>query len=204
MLNSGQSCNAPTRLLVPRTLLAQVCALATQAAEALVVGMPEADPDLGPLANETQHRRVIAMIEEAIAEGARLLTGGTRPPPGCESGCFIAPTLFTDVRPDMAIAREEVFGPVLAILAYDSVEEAVALANDSPYGLSGYVWGGDLAAARDVARRLRTGMVHVNGSSLDSAAPFGGTRMSGNGREWGVFGLEEFLEVKSIYGGAGD
>ncbi|WP_225007076.1 aldehyde dehydrogenase family protein [Novosphingobium percolationis] len=202
MLNTGQSCNAPTRLLVPRARLDEACALAKQAAEAIRVGLPTDDPDMGPVANAAQYARVIAMIEQAVAEGATLLTGGATPPAGLEGGLFVPPTIFRDVTPAMTIAREEVFGPVLAVLAYDSVDEAVALANDSPYGLSGYVWGASMADARAVARRLRTGMVHLNGASLDSAAPFGGYRMSGNGREWGRFGLEEFLEVKSIYGGA--
>ena len=203
MLNTGQSCNAPTRLLVPRPRLDEACDLARQAAEAIRVGMPADGPDMGPIANAAQHGRVVAMIHRAVAEGATLLTGGADAPVGLEGGLFVPPTVFRDVTPDMTIAREEVFGPVLAIIAYDSVEQAIAVANDSPYGLSGYVWGATLAAAREIARQLRTGMVHLNGASLDSAAPFGGYKMSGNGREWGRFGLEEFLEIKSIYGGAG-
>ncbi|ABD27035.1 aldehyde dehydrogenase [Novosphingobium aromaticivorans DSM 12444] len=201
MLNTGQSCNAPTRLLVPRTTLSRVEHLAREAAEAIVVGMPTDNPHMGPVANEAQYRRVIALIEQACHEGTQLLCGGVEPPKSLEHGLFVAPTIFTDVAPDATIAREEVFGPVLAIIPYETVDEAIEIANDSPYGLSGYVWG-DPDAARNVARRMRTGMVHVNGASLDSAAPFGGYRMSGNGREWGVWGLEEFLEVKSIYGGA--
>ena len=199
MFNTGQSCNAPTRMLVPRAHLAEVEAIAKATAEALTVGP---DTDIGPVANEPQYKRVVSLIEQAIAEGSRVLTGGPTPPKGLEGGLFVAPTIFADVAPDALIAREEVFGPVLAIIAYDSLDEAVAIANDTQYGLSGYVWGPDVAAARAVARRLRTGMVHVNGAGLDSAAPFGGYKMSGNGREWGVYGLEEFLEVKSIYGGA--
>lgn len=201
MLNTGQSCNAPTRLLVPRAALAEVDALAKAAAEAITVGMPAANPDMGPVANAAQYTRVISLIDQAVAEGSRLLCGGSAPPAGLEHGLFVPPTIFTDVPPDATIAREEVFGPVLAIIAYDSVDEAVAIANDSPYGLSGYVWGADKDSARAVARRLRTGMVHLNGAGLDSAAPFGGYKMSGNGREWSLWGLEEFLEVKSIYGG---
>ena len=199
MFNTGQSCNAPTRMLVPRGALAEVEAIAKATAEALTVGP---DTDIGPVANEPQYKRVVSLIEQAIAEGSRVLTGGPNPPQGLEGGLFVAPTIFADVAPDALIAREEVFGPVLAIIAYDSLDEAVAIANDTQYGLSGYVWGPDVAAARAVARRLRTGMVHVNGAGLDSAAPFGGYKMSGNGREWGIYGLEEFLEVKSIYGGA--
>ncbi|MGC6328571.1 aldehyde dehydrogenase family protein [Rhizorhabdus sp. FW153] len=202
MLNTGQSCNAPTRLLVPAAQLDAVEALAKATAEAISVGMPAEDPDLGPVANAAQYDRVIALIDQACAEGARLLCGGSAPPAGLEHGLFVAPTIFSGVAPDSTIAREEVFGPVLAIIPYDSVEQAIAIANDSPYGLSGYVWGPDVDSARNVGRRLRTGMVHLNGAGLDSAAPFGGYKMSGNGREWGVWGLEEFLEVKSIYGGA--
>lgn len=202
MLNTGQSCNAPTRLLVPRGMLAEVEALASAAAAAIRVGMPADNPDIGPVANAAQHARVITLIDQARAEGTRLLCGGSTPPAGLEHGLFVAPTIFTDVPPDAIIAREEVFGPVLAIIPYDSVDQAVQIANDSPYGLSGYVWGADKDSARAIARRLRTGMVHLNGAGLDSAAPFGGYKMSGNGREWGRFGLEEFLEIKSIYGGA--
>ncbi len=202
MLNTGQSCNAPTRLLVPRGRLAEVEALASAAAAAIRVGMPSDNPDIGPIANAAQHARVITLIDQACAEGTRLLCGGSSPPAGLEQGLFVSPTIFTDVPPDALIAREEVFGPVLAIIPYDSVDQAVQIANDSPYGLSGYVWGADKDSARAVARRLRTGMVHLNGAGLDSAAPFGGYKMSGNGREWGRFGLEEFLEIKSIYGGA--
>jgi len=202
MLNAGQSCNAPTRLLVPREQLGEVEQLAQAAAGAITVGMPADNPNMGPIANAAQYARVVSLIDQACTEGSRLLCGGSTPPAGLENGLFVAPTIFTDVAPDSTIAREEVFGPVLAIIAYDSVEEAVAIANDSPYGLSGYVWGPDKDSAGAVARRLRTGMVHLNGAGLDSAAPFGGYKMSGNGREWGRFGLEEFLEVKSIYGGA--
>ena len=202
MLNTGQSCNAPTRLLVPRGKLAEVEVLASAAAAAISVGMPTDNPDIGPVANAAQYTRVIKLIDQACAEGTRLLCGGSTPPAGLEHGLFVAPTIFTDVPPDALIAREEVFGPVLAIIPYDSVDEAVQIANDSPYGLSGYVWGADKDSARAIARRLRTGMVHLNGAGLDSAAPFGGYKMSGNGREWGRFGLEEFLEIKSIYGGA--
>ncbi|MEJ2409016.1 MAG: aldehyde dehydrogenase family protein [Novosphingobium sp.] len=202
MLNSGQSCNAGTRLLVARERLEEACAIARDVAESMTVGLPQQNPDLGPIANEPQYARVRGMIGQAIDEGAVLLTGGLALPENVKDGFFVRPTIFRDVTPDMTIAREEVFGPVLSIMAYGTAEEAIGIANDSPYGLSGYVWGGDLEKARAVARELRTGMVHVNGASLDSAAPFGGYKMSGNGREWGVFGLEEFLEIKSIFGGA--
>ncbi|WP_205700603.1 aldehyde dehydrogenase family protein [Croceicoccus sediminis] len=191
MFNSGQSCNAGTRLLVPADRLEEAKAAARTAAQAC---------DIGPIANKAQYGRVIGMIEGAIAEGAELVAGGPEKAEG-QTGYQVAPTVLASVTPDMTVAREEVFGPVIAIMTYDSVEQAIAIANDSPYGLSGYVWGADRAEAGRVAASLRTGMVHVNGAGLDSAAPFGGYKMSGNGREWGVYGLEEFLEVKSVFGG---
>ena len=202
MSNSGQSCNAPSRILVHEAHYARACALAIAAADGLVIGLPDDDPDLGPLANAAHHRRVVAMIDQGIAEGGYLLCGGSAKPPGLEAGLFVRPTLFGRVTPGMMLAREEVFGPVQVIMTYRTEEEAIAIANDSRYGLSGQVWGADMVRVRRVAAALRTGMVHLNGASLDSAAPFGGYRMSGNGREWGVFGLEEFLEVKSVFGGA--
>jgi len=200
MLNSGQSCNAPTRMIVPREQLEKAAELARQTAEALTIGAPDDDADLGPLANEAQYSRVKAMIRQAVDAGAVQLTGENGNLPA--QGYFIRPTVFSEVTYDMAIAREEVFGPVLTLLTYDNVEQAVRIANDSPYGLSGAVWGADRQSAAMVAARMRTGMVHLNGAGLDSAAPFGGYKMSGNGREWGVHGLEEFLELKSVYGGA--
>lgn len=202
MLNSGQSCNAPTRLLVPRDRLDEAKTLAMESIASLTVGMPDAGVFMGPIANEAQYDRVVAMIEQAMGEGAELIAGGAEAPEGLESGLFVTPTVFADVSPDMTIARDEVFGPVLCIMAYDDVNEAVRIANDSAYGLSGYVWGSDIAECGAVAARMRTGMVHINGASLDSKAPFGGYKMSGNGREWGIYGLHEFLEVKSVYGGA--
>lgn len=202
MLNSGQSCNAPTRLLVPRSSLVEVNQIAAATANAMTVGPPQDEPDLGPIANRAQHSRVLSLIEAAIVEGSELIAGGPVCPPELSPGFFVRPTIFSNVDPGMIIAKEEVFGPVLAIIAYDDLDDAVRIANDSPYGLSGYVWGPDETVCRDVAARLRTGMVHINGASLDSAAPFGGYKMSGNGREWGVYGLHEFLEVKSVYGGA--
>lgn len=202
MLNSGQSCNAPTRLLVDRSVLPEVSRIAAETANALSIGPPLSNPDVGPIANHAQYARVTRMICDAIAEGAHLVAGGPNCPPDLAPGFFVRPTVFTGVTTNMTIAREEVFGPVLAIIAYDSLDEAISIANDSPYGLSGYVWGPDVAACKAVAARLRTGMVHINGASLDAAAPFGGYKMSGNGREWGIYGLREFLEVKSVYGGA--
>ncbi|MFN5128872.1 MAG: aldehyde dehydrogenase family protein [Sphingomonadaceae bacterium] len=202
MLNSGQSCNAPTRLLVPRNRLAEAKALACEAAAGLTVGMPNSPAFMGPIANIGQYNRVVAMIDQAIDEGAELIQGGTGKPQDLEQGLFVSPTVFAEVAREMTIAREEVFGPVLCIMAYDDVGEAINIANDSPYGLSGHVWGADIAECRAIAAQLRTGMVHLNGAALDSKAPFGGYKMSGNGREWGVYGLHEFLEVKSVYGGA--
>lgn len=201
MFNSGQSCNAGTRLLVPSDRLEKAHSIARAAAENLSVGMPEDNPDLGPIANKAQYDRVVALIDLAQGEGTELVAGGTEKPDGL-GGYFVQPTVFGNVKPDAAIAREEVFGPVIAIMGYDTVDEAISIANDSPYGLSGYVWGEDTKAAGQVAAQMRTGMVHLNGAGLDSAAPFGGYKMSGNGREWGIYGLEEFLETKSVYGGA--
>lgn len=202
MLNSGQSCDARSRLLVPARDYERAKALAAAAADALTVGHPKDDPFMGPVANEAQYQRVVAAIRAGVADGADLVAGGAAPPAGLAGGCFVRPTVFARVEQGMAIAREEVFGPVLVVQAYDDVEHAIALANDSDYGLSGGVWSADRAAALAVARRLRTGMVHINDAGLDTRAPFGGYRRSGNGREWGVFGLEEFLEAKSVYGGA--
>lgn len=201
MLNSGQSCNARSRLLVPKHKYAEAKILAVKAAENLRMGSPEdPDTDIGPLANKAQYNRVIEMIEMGLEEGAELLIGGTERPHGLDFGYYIPPTIFGDVTSDMRIAREEVFGPVITIHTYDDIEEAIQIANDSEYGLSGSVWSGDHNKACHVASRLRTGMVHINGAGLDSAAPFGGYKKSGNGREWGRYGLEEFLEVKSVYG----
>ncbi|MEM9749555.1 MAG: aldehyde dehydrogenase family protein [Pseudomonadota bacterium] len=202
MSNSGQSCNAPTRLFAPAALYDQVAELAIAAAQKVRVGPPESDAHMGPIANKPQYERVVALIAKGVDEGAELLVGGAERPGGLETGYYVKPTIFGRVTPDMTIAREEIFGPVLSIFLYDDLEEAIEQANASEYGLSGAVWGGDLDRARQVAARLRTGMVHINGAPLDSAAPFGGYKKSGNGREWGRFGLEEFLELKSVYGGA--
>jgi len=202
MSNTGQSCNALTRLLVPASLYEPVAEAAAAAANDLSVGLPSDDPDLGPVANRAQFDRVSSMIRQGIDDGATLLAGGPGMPDGIDAGYFVRPTVFGDVTPSMRIARDEIFGPVLVLMRYSSLDEAVAIANDSDYGLSGYVWGKSRDAAVAVAERLRTGMVHINGAPLDAAAPFGGYKQSGNGREWGVYGLEEFLEYKSIYGGS--
>jgi aldehyde dehydrogenase (NAD+) len=199
--NSGQSCNAPTRMLVPRARLAETAGIAKETAEATVVGDPQGDKtNLGPVASKAQFEKVQKLIEKGIAEGAELVAGGPGRPQGIDRGYFVRPTVFTNVRNDMTIAREEIFGPVLCIIPYDSEEDAVRIANDTPYGLSGYVASGDPDRAFRVASRLRTGNVHLNGASVDYAAPFGGYKQSGNGREWGEFGFEEFLEVKAVMG----
>jgi aldehyde dehydrogenase (NAD+) len=198
--NSGQSCNAPTRLLVPRAQLARAIDIARSVAAHICFDDSQVSSAMGPLANGAQFERVQALIGAAIDQGARLVCGGVGRPEGVTQGYFVKPTVFADVHPHMPIAREEVFGPVLVIIAYDTEEEAIAIANDSPYGLSGYVTAGTLERARAVARRLRTGMVHLNGSKADNGAPFGGYKQSGNGREWGVHGLEDYLEVKSMFG----
>ncbi len=199
--NSGQSCNAPTRMLVPKEHLEEVVDIARRTAEATVVGDPRADgTHMGPVASEVQWNKVQGLIQAGIDEGATLVTGGSGRPDGLTSGFYVKPTVFSDVNNEMTIAREEIFGPVLAIIPYDDEDEAIRIANDTPYGLSGYVSSGDPEHARSVAARLRTGMVHINGASLDAQAPFGGYKQSGNGREWGPHGIDEFLELKSVYG----
>ncbi len=199
--NSGQSCNAPTRMLVPRNRVEDAASVARQVAENTVVGDPKADgTHIGPVVSEAQWNKIQKLIQTGIDEGAALVAGGPGRPDGLDTGYFVKPTVFADVSNDMTIAREEIFGPVLAILAYDDDDDAVAIANDTPYGLSGYVSSSNLEHARKIAARLRTGMVHINGASLDSQAPFGGYKQSGNGREWGPRGIDEYLEVKSIYG----
>jgi aldehyde dehydrogenase (NAD+) len=199
--NSGQSCNAPTRMLVPRARLAEAAAIAKETADTTVVGDPRGEKtNLGPVAGKAQFEKVQKLIEKGIAEGADLVTGGTGRPQGLDRGYYIRPTVFSNVRNEMTIAREEIFGPVLCILPYDTEDDAVRIANDTPYGLSGYVSSGDPERAFRVASRLRTGNVHLNGATVDYAAPFGGYKQSGNGREWGEFGFEEFLEVKAVMG----
>lgn len=198
-LNSGQTCFSWTRLLVHRSQLAEAGMIATAVAESLVLGNPLVDgTQLGPVVSAAQRERVRNHIEQAISEGARLLTGGSRAPVGLEQGYFVRPTVFSDVTRSMRIAREEVFGPVLSILAFDDVDDAVDLANDTDYGLHGGVWSTDVDRALKVARRLRTGAVDINGAPLNIAAPFGGYKQSGLGREWGVYGLGEYLEHKAI------
>ncbi len=199
--NTGQSCDAPSRMLVPKDRMDEAAALAASVAEATIVGDPtDAKTEVGPLVSELQWEKVQGLIQKGIDEGATLAAGGTGRPEGLDKGYFARPTVFANVSNDMTIAREEIFGPVLSIIPYEDDDDAVRIANDTPYGLSGYVSSGNLERARKVAARMRTGMVHINGAHLDSMAPFGGYKQSGNGREWGSHGIEEFLEVKSVYG----
>jgi aldehyde dehydrogenase (NAD+) len=200
MRNSGQTCLAPTRTLIPRAHKAELESLIRAAVEAIRVGDPLTDVFMGPAANEGQWHTVQKYIQEGIDEGATLLTGGPGRPEGLDGGWFERPTVFTDVRNDMTIAREEIFGPVMSLIAYDTIDEAVAIANDTPYGLGGYVDGGDQKLVQDVASRLRAGHVMINGAGPDFHAPFGGYKQSGNGRIWGLAGLEEYLETKAVVG----
>jgi acyl-CoA reductase-like NAD-dependent aldehyde dehydrogenase len=198
-LNSGQTCSALTRMLVPRERLAEVEELAVAAAEAFTPGDPfDPETKLGPLSSAVQRERVRGYIEKGEAEGAKLLTGGADAPEGLEHGFFVKPTVFSDVTPEMTIAQEEIFGPVLAIQPYDDEADAVRIANSTEYGLAGGVWAGDEEHAIAVARQLRTGQVEINGGAFNPNAPFGGYGQSGHGRENGRYGLEEFLQVKSL------
>jgi len=198
-LNSGQTCSALTRMLVPRSKLAEAEKIAARVAETYTPGDPfDSSTRLGPLVSATQRDRVRNYINKGIEEGAKLVTGGAEAPDGLDKGYFVQPTVFSDVRNDMTIAQEEIFGPVLSILPYDTEDEAVQIANDTIYGLAGGVWSGDAERAKRVARRLRTGQVEVNGGSFNPLAPFGGYKQSGHGRELGKFGIEEYLEVKSL------
>jgi aldehyde dehydrogenase (NAD+) len=199
--NVGQSCSAPTRMLVPHDRLAEVERIAAETAAAIRVGDPRSpDTDMGPIANAAQFERVQVMIAAGIDEGAKLISGGLGRPEGLEQGYFARPTIFSQVEPGMRIAREEIFGPVLSILPYRDEAEAIAIANDTVYGLGAQVQSGDLQRARRVALQIRAGQVHINSPAWDGWAPFGGYKRSGNGREYGVFGLEEYLETKAIVG----
>jgi aldehyde dehydrogenase (NAD+) len=200
--NSGQSCNAPTRMLVPAAKHAEALKIAAEVANSVHCADPATgDPGtLGPVVSKQQWTKIQGLIKAAIDEGAQLVAGGPGLPDGFTKGCYVRPTVFGGVTNDMIIAREEVFGPVLAILPYKDEEEAIAIANDTVYGLSGYVQSGSPQHAYEVASRLRTGNVHLNGAGPDFAAPFGGYKQSGNGREWGEYGFEDFLEVKAVMG----
>ncbi|MBB5041156.1 aldehyde dehydrogenase family protein [Shinella fusca] len=198
--NSGQSCDAPTRMLVERSVYDKVLEIAERTGKEARVGNPEEEGEhIGPLVSHIQFGRVQALIEAGVTEGARLLVGGPGKPDGFETGYFVRPTIFADVNNDMRIAREEVFGPVLSIIPFDTEEEAIAIANDTAYGLAAYVQTGNPDRAERVAARLRAGMVHINGGPHRYGSPFGGFKQSGNGREGGIFGLEDFLEVKTVH-----
>ncbi len=198
-LNSGQTCSALTRMLVPRDKLAEAERIAAETAETFTPGDPFAESTrLGPLVSDVQRDRVRGFIEKGQAEGAKLLTGGAEPPEGLDRGYFVRPTVFSEVTPEMTIAREEIFGPVLAIQPYDGEDDAVRIANDSAYGLAGGVWSADQERAIAVAKRIRTGQIEINGGAFNPLAPFGGYGQSGHGRENGRYGLEELLQVKSL------
>jgi len=199
--NSGQSCNAPTRMLVPRAKMAEAIAAAKKTADATKVGDPLSEgAHIGPLASQAQFDKVQRLIHVGIAEGAQLIAGGPERPEGMSQGYFVKPTIFADVRNDMTIAREEIFGPVLCMIAYEDENDAVRIANDTLYGLSGFVSSGDIEHARRVAKRIRSGNVHINSARVDFGGCFGGYKQSGNGREWGEAGLAEFLELKAVFG----
>jgi aldehyde dehydrogenase (NAD+) len=198
-LNSGQTCSALTRMIVPRSRLAEAEEIAKKAAATFTVGDPfEGTSRLGPLVSETQLERVRGYIKKGEEEGAKLVTGGADTPANTSKGYFVQPTIFSEVTPQMTIAQEEIFGPVLAIMPYDDEEDAIRIANDTIYGLAGGVWSGDPERAKKVARRLRTGQVEINGGNFNPGAPFGGYKQSGHGRELGKFGLDEYLEIKSL------
>ena len=202
LTNSGQSCNAPTRLLVPRERMEEAKAAARAVAEKTKVGDPKGDAQLGPVVSDVQWSKIQGLIERGMAEGATLVCGGPGRPDGLTSGYYVRPTVFADVDNGMTIAREEIFGPVMSIIGYEDEEQAVEIANDTPYGLAAYVHSSDSDHARKVAGRLRAGQVNINGAELDFMAPFGGYKQSGNGREWGDHAFDEFLETKAILGHA--
>jgi aldehyde dehydrogenase (NAD+) len=200
MSNSGQSCNAPTRMLVPNEKMDEVLAIAKAAAEATTVGAPDSGSVIGPVVSAVQWDKIQTLINRGIDEGAELVAGGPGRPDGLEQGFYVKPTILGRVNNEMTVAREEIFGPVLSILGYDSVDEAVRVANDTPYGLAAYVSGTDVEQVRQVASRLRAGQVILNSAAPDLCAPFGGYKQSGNGREWGEHAFGEFLEIKAVLG----
>jgi len=200
--NSGQSCNAGTRMLVPNARMDEAATIAAAAMSSVTVGDPNNDSTtIGPVVSEAQWNKIQGLIQAGIDEGATLVCGGTGRPHGLDAGYYVQPTVFANVTNDMRIAQEEIFGPVLVIVGYEDDDDAVRIANDTVFGLSGYI-SGSQNRALDVARRIRTGAMHVNGAGLDFNAPFGGYKQSGNGREWGAYGLDEFLETKAILGAA--
>jgi aldehyde dehydrogenase (NAD+) len=196
-LNSGQSCNAPTKMLVSANNYEKAVEVATQTANNTTVGDPQGEFRIGPIANKAQYEKILRMIEIGIEEGATLVAGGVEKPEGYDKGYYVKPTVFANVTSDMTIAKEEIFGPVLSIIKYDSEDEAIHIANDTEYGLAGYVQG-EISHANEVARKIRAGQVIINGGARGTGAPFGGYKSSGNGREHGVHGLEECLETKAV------
>jgi aldehyde dehydrogenase (NAD+) len=200
MQNSGQSCNAPTRMIAPAARMDEVIALAKQTAEAVAVGDPTGNAQMGPVVSQAQWTKIQDLIKKGIDEGAQLVTGGPGRPEGLDRGYYVKPTIFAGVTSDMTIAREEIFGPVVSIQGYDTLDQAIEIGNDTDYGLAAYVSGADPVAVRSVASRLRAGQVTINGAALDMTAPFGGYKKSGNGREWGDYGFAEFLETKAVLG----
>ncbi|MGD2133143.1 MAG: aldehyde dehydrogenase family protein [Maricaulaceae bacterium] len=200
MANSGQSCNAPTRLIVPNSKMSEILTLAKDAAEKTTVGDPNEKVSMGPVVSQGQWDIIQGYIQKGLDEGAELVAGGLGRPDGLNKGYYVKPTVFAGVTNDMTIAQEEIFGPVLVIIGYDTVDQAVEIANDTVYGLSGYIWGGDLANAQNVARKIRAGQININGARPDFMAPFGGYKQSGNGREWGDHAFTEYLETKAVMG----
>lgn len=198
--NAGQSCNAPSRMLVPADKMDEAIEIAREAIGRITVGDPTQDPDVGPVASKAQFDKIQALLEKGVKEGGTLVAGGPGRPQGIEKGYFVQPTVFANVTNDMTIAREEIFGPVIAMIPYADIDEAIAIANDSPYGLAGYIQGEDRETIVKVARKLRVGQVLINQPRPDPMAPFGGYKQSGNGREWGDHGFEAFLEVKAVLG----
>jgi len=200
MQNSGQSCNAPTRMLVPSAKMGEAIVIAKEAAESTTVGDPNGNAQIGPVVNRTQWDKIQKLIQAGIDEGATLVTGGVGRPEGLDKGFYVKPTVFANVTNEMTVAKEEIFGPVVSILGYETVDEAVKVGNDTEYGLAAYISGTDMGKIRDVASKLRAGQVSINGGGGDMTAPFGGYKMSGNGREWGDHGFTEYLEIKAVLG----
>jgi len=200
-VNSGQSCNAPSRMLVPAARMAEAAEIAAKTAAKVVVGDPKAEgTTMGPVVSDLQYNKIQGLIQAGIDEGATLVCGGTGLPEGIDKGYFVRPTVFADVNNQMTIAREEIFGPVLTILPYSSEAEAIEIANDTPFGLAGYIQGNDMERVQAVASKIRAGNINVNGQSGDFNTPFGGYKQSGNGREWGAHGFADFLETKAVSG----
>lgn len=199
--NTGQSCNAPSRMLVPREKLAEAEAVAAEVSSSVVVGDPKADgTTMGPVVSEVQFNKIQGLLNKGVEEGAKVVCGGPGRPDGLDTGYYIKPTVFSEANNEMTIAREEIFGPVLTMIPYDTEEEAVAIANDTEYGLAAYIQSGNVDRARKVASRLRAGNVHLNGASGGMDLPFGGYKQSGNGREWGSHGFTDYLELKAVSG----